>query len=155
MEVTFDNWISELTAQGLELPDGICAGARENLWSLSFAAGGLPSEAELTRFVEAAVDLRKRQVESMGAKPATFYLWHDEQAGQLRFSVARCLPDSLPFRCPVTRADAANEVIRDFLTSGRSNGLVAWSELEPVAFDTSQAGDEEPHRQRVWALRLA
>ena len=153
--MTFDDWISEMTAEGLQLPDGAGAGAAENLWSLSFSADKLPSTGDLTRFIEAAVDVRRAQAESLASKPATFYLWHDEQAGQLRFSVARCLPESLPFRCALAPADAATEIIGDYLTSSRVDGLIPWSELEPIGFDEPDTNQDQPYVLRVWALQLA
>ena len=155
MQMTFDDWISEMTAEGLELSDGPGAGATENLWSLSFSADKLPSTADLTRFIAAAVDVRRAQVESVGMKPATFYLWHDEQAGQLRFSVARCLPDSLPFQCALAPVDVANEIVGDYLTSGRLDGLIPWSELAPIGVNELETDHDQPYRLRVWALRLA
>ncbi len=88
-------------------------------------------------------------------KPATFYLWHDEQAGQLCFSVARCLPDSLPFRCEVAPADAANEIIDGYLASNRIDGLIPWSEVEPIGVDEPETNKDQPCRLRVWSLRLA
>lgn len=124
------------------------------LWSLSFSADKMPRTADLTRFIEAAVDVRRAQAESIGMKPATIYLWHDEQAGQLRFSVARCLPDSLPFRCAVAPADAANEIIGSYLTSSRVDGLIQWSELEPIGVDEAETNEDQPYHLRVWALRL-
>ena len=155
MQMPFDDWISEMTADGLELPDGAGAGAAENLWSLSFSADKLPSKADLTRFIDAAVDVRRAQAESIGMKPATFYLWHDEQAEQLRFSVARCFPESLPFRCAVAPAGAANDIIGSYLASSRVDGLIPWSDLEPIDADEPEANKAQPYRLRVWALRLA
>lgn len=158
MQSTFDDWISEMTADGLELPDGgdgAGTGARENLWSLSFSVDKLPSAAGLTRFVEAAVDVRRAQAERIGMKPATFYLWHDEQAGQLRFSVARCLPDSLPFGCTVVPTEVANDIIGNYLASNRVDGRIPWSQLEPVGADDLETDKAEPYRLRVWARRLA
>jgi hypothetical protein len=151
MPMTFDNWISEMTADGLELPDGAGAGATENLWTLPFSADKLPSKADLTAFIDAAVELRRAQAESIGMKPATFYLWHDEQAGQLRFSVARCLPDSLPFRCAVAPADAANEIIGNYLASNR---VIPWSELESIGVDEPETNKAQPYSLRVWARQL-
>jgi len=126
----------------------------EHLWSLSFSADKLPSKADLTGFIDAAVELRKAQAESIGMKPATFYLWHDEKAGQLRFSVARCLPDSLPFRCAVAPADAANEIIGNYLASNRVDGVIPWSELEPIGVDEPETNKAQPYSLRVWARRL-
>jgi hypothetical protein len=155
MQMTFDNWISEMIAERIELPDGAGAGAAENLWSLSFSADNLPSMADLTRFIEAAVNVRRDQAQSIGMKPATFYVWNDEQAGQLRFSVARCLPDSLPFRCAVAPADAANEIIGGYLASSRGEGVIRWSELEPIGVDEPETNRDQSYRLRVWALQLA
>ncbi|MCH7345476.1 hypothetical protein LZ017_19030 [Pelomonas sp. CA6] len=152
--MTFDDWILEMTGDGLELPDGRGAGASENLWSLSFPADKLPNAVDLTRFIETAVDVRRAQAKSIGRKPATFYLWHDEQAGQLRFSVARCLPDALPFRCAVKPAKAASEVVDNYLASSNVDGLIPWSELKPVCSDEAEADNAQPNPLLVWARQL-
>jgi len=155
MQKTFDDWISEMTADGLGLPDGAGTGAAENLWSLSFSADKPPNAADLTRFVEAAVDVRRAQAERIGMKPATFYLWHDKQASQLRFSVARCLPGSLPFGCAVVPAETASEIIGNYLASNSVDGLIPWSELEPGGSGDPETDKAQRYGLRVWARRLS
>jgi len=81
---------------------------------------------------------------------------HDpEQAGQLRFSVARCSPDSLPFWCAVVPAEAADEMIGNYLASNNVDGLIPSSELEPVGAAEPETYKPQPCRRRVWARRLA
>ena len=77
-------------------------------------------------------------------KPATFYLWHEEQTGQLRLSVARCLPESLPFRCAVVPTDAANEIIDGYLASNRIDCLIPCSEVQQIGDDVPAANKDQP-----------
>src|SRR5690348_6943348 len=62
---------------------------------------------------------------------ATFYVWHDEQAGQLRYSVSSRTRDNLPFRGNYRPTDDLGTIVASFL-SDDAPGLVAWKDLEPV-----------------------
>jgi hypothetical protein len=46
-----------------------------------------------------------------------FYLWYDEQAGQLRFNFITDRHKNLPFRCELKFVDHQNEILDQFLSS--------------------------------------
>ena len=58
---------------------------------------GLSADEVVTAFEETA-DLLRNQVADVGHDgPATFYVWHDQTAGQLRCSTGTCGRENLPF----------------------------------------------------------
>lgn len=159
VQYPFNDWLAEMSAESLELPEGTGAGAIANMWSMSFGAERLPDSAELKRFIDGALELRRSQAQKFEGAPLTFYLWHDEQAGQLRFSVARCMPGTLAFRRSLTAASSMDEIVDEFLASTRVDGRIPWSELEledeegaKVAVDSELLADDQP--LLVWARQL-
>ena len=60
-----------------------------------------------------------------------YYLWFDEQAGQLRFNFINSNHDKLPFRCKLVFVDSEKEIIDDFLNSNYLDGI-PWSEFKVV-----------------------
>jgi hypothetical protein len=100
-----------------------------------------------------------RAVETLGADPqvlastpVTAYVWHDEQAGQLRFSVARCTPQNLPFSTEIQHVSRVEDIVEQFLRSPYLDGVPS-SELQEVAFD--EIGVETVRKLAVWTKQLA
>ena len=60
-----------------------------------------------------------------------YYLWFDEQAGQLRFNFINSNHDKLPFGCKLVFVDSEKEIIDDFLNSNYLDGI-PWSEFKVV-----------------------
>lgn len=60
-----------------------------------------------------------------------YYLWFDEQEGQLRFNFINSKHDKLPFGCKLSFVDSEQEIIDDFLNSNYLDGI-PWSELETI-----------------------
>ena len=60
-----------------------------------------------------------------------YYLWFDEQAGQLRFNFINSNHDKLPFGCKLVFVDSEKEIIDDFLNSNYLDGI-HWSEFKVV-----------------------
>lgn len=90
--------------------------------------------------VVAAFARTARAVLERGTGPATFYVWHDEQAGQLRCSVTSRTPTTLPFGGTYYPTDDLTGIVTDFLTD-HSPGFIPWTDLTET--DEGPA-DEDP-----------
>ncbi|MEV8100138.1 hypothetical protein [Streptomyces sp. TLI_235] len=80
-------------------------------------------------FGRTAESIRLRIGDMGFAGTATFYVWHDEQAGQLQCSTGSVATDELPFGGSYVTTDDLGAVIEGFLCD-QERGLVAWSDLE-------------------------
>lgn len=145
---TFDDWITEMASDGLEFGADINEGAIKNMWVLSFAPDESPAMADLTQFIQDAVALRRSQVLEMNLAPATFYLWHDAQAGQLRFSVAQCVAESLPFRCEIVFAHSIEQIVRNYFE-------FEFDQMEAANTEDRESVDAGKFGLSVWACELA
>jgi hypothetical protein len=112
---------------------------------------GLSADEVVAAFEETAELLRDQLDVGGHAGPATFYVWHDQQAGQLRCSIRSCGREALPFTEPYRLTGDLHAIVLEFLED-RAPGAIAWGELEPVPFP------REPEPQAVgfpvWACDL-
>ncbi|MEV4278067.1 hypothetical protein [Actinoplanes xinjiangensis] len=112
---------------------------------------GLSADEVVTAFEETAAGLRDR-VAALGHRgTATFYVWHDAIAGQLRCSAGTCKPSDLPFPIEYHVTDDLRAIVVEFLED-RAPGSIVWGELEPVPFPDGP--DDEPPTLAVWAFDL-
>jgi hypothetical protein len=126
--------IAEVADQPLALdPADLTTESQTNTWWLDAAE---PQEmAELTvgqivaAFERTAEALRSRVGDMGFGGTATFYVWHDEQAGQLRCSTSSRAPDSLPFRGAYTPTDVLAPIVEHFLND-QQPGLIPWADLD-------------------------
>jgi hypothetical protein len=139
-------WIAELAIEPLLLdPADLAAEARTNTWSL----GGDPAErAEVT--AEQVVLTFEELVAALRVHiAATYYVWHDVQAGALKCSASSLTPDALPFRAAYQTTNELAPIVEEFLAE-RTPGTLLLSELHEI--DDTAAVSSPPFV--VWVRRL-
>lgn len=110
---------------------------------------GLSADEVVAAFEETAACLRSH-VAGLGHRgTATFYVWHDAVAGQLRCSAGTCKPSDLPFDAAYRLTDDLRGIVVEFLED-RAPGSIAWGELEPVPYPE----DTDTPAVSVWAFDL-
>jgi hypothetical protein len=104
-------------------------------------------------FEEAVRDLGRRLVADGVRHSGTFYVWHDDQAGQLRCSVSSREPADLPFSGQYRPTNDLAPIVAAFLNDD-APGQVAWQELEQldVHADGESAGVAP---LQVWTVTVA
>ena len=112
---------------------------------------GMSASEVVAAFEEAAEALRERVAEAQHRGPATFYVWHDGEAGQLRCSISSSAHDDLPLTAEYRVIADLAEIVTEFLED-KAPGAIAWGSLDPIPFG-------EPARPRsaafaVWACDL-
>lgn len=110
---------------------------------------GLSADEVVTAFEEIATMLRNRVADAGHRGTATFYVWHDAVAGQLRCSARTRKPSDLPFDCDYQITEDLRAIVVEFLQD-RAPGSIAWGELEPVPYPE----DETEPALAVWAFDL-
>ncbi|MEV6299780.1 hypothetical protein AB0M02_10295 [Actinoplanes sp. NPDC051861] len=109
---------------------------------------GLSADEVVAAFEETAAVLRE-QVGGNGHRgTATFYVWHDGIAGQLRCSTGSRKPGDLPFPVEYRVTEDLRGIVVEFLQD-RAPGSIAWGELEPVPYP-----EEAEPGLAVWAFDL-
>jgi hypothetical protein len=83
--------------------------------SLNIEERAITSRQELVHFFYNVMNNRKDQIRRAGVKRGMwFYVWHDQQASQLRFSLISAFHQKLPFGAE-TRPETLETIIDEFL----------------------------------------
>jgi hypothetical protein len=112
---------------------------------------GLSADEVINVFEETIALLRDQVAAMEHDGPATFYVWHDLQAGQLRCSTASRGRDELPFAEKYRTTDDLQAIIEEFLQD-RAPGAIVWGELDPVPFP--DGSEPEVVEIPVWVCDL-
>ncbi|MEK2489922.1 hypothetical protein WN990_10200 [Kitasatospora purpeofusca] len=139
-------WIAEVADEPLVLePTDRRVEWETNTWWLSAEdedRRALSVSEVVAAFERTAEGIRLRIREMGFAGVATFYVWHDEQAEQLRCSTGSVASDDLPFGGAYVPTDDLRTVVEGFL-SDQDPGVVARSDPED-GHDQSEQTVPEP-----------
>jgi hypothetical protein len=108
---------------------------------------GMSADEVVNAFEETAELLRVQVAMLPYAGPATFYVWHDGDAGQLRCSTVSCEHDALPFDAPYRATSDLHAIVKEFLAD-RAPGPLVWGAQIPVPFPADDA------ERAVWVCSL-
>ncbi|MFH8492381.1 hypothetical protein [Streptomyces longisporoflavus] len=126
-------WIAEVADEPLVLePAERRVEWETNTWSLGAAdedRGSLSVAEVVAAFERTAAAIRERIRDLGFSEVATFYVWHDKQAGQLRCSTGSVSPDELPFNGTYVASDDLGPIIEGFLADSEP-GPITWSDLD-------------------------
>lgn len=155
MNRLLQSWLDELRADGLHLSEEAGSGARENLGCVSLPSLEQVGVGELVTFLQSALEVRRELAAAQPFGPVTFYAWHDEMAGQLRFSTACCPSSALPFSAKVLLVHDPHLIVAAFVQSPFREGI-PWNELGEVASEKTADAPRlgETLGLSVWAVEL-
>jgi hypothetical protein len=150
-------WIREIADEPLLIdPAERKAEHRENTWHVSASAEdrrSVSAREVVAAFETCAARLRER-IRVLGyTGAATFYVWHDEQAGQLRCSTTSLPRDRLPFGAQVDPDAPLEEIVQAHLDDA-SPGVIPWEELDEVPFSDPDEPPAEPYVVPVWTVAV-
>ncbi|MGW4893334.1 hypothetical protein ACWEQL_13885 [Kitasatospora sp. NPDC004240] len=147
-------WIAELADEPLDLnPTDRTVEWETNTWHLNAEVEdrrSLTVPEVVAAFERTAAALRTRVHAMAHPGPVTFYVWHDDQAGQLRCSTGSVPPDDLPFGGHyIPTADLA-PLITEFLAD-TTPGVIP---IEDHDDPTDTPDEEQPPTFPVWVSNV-
>ena len=117
---------------------------RDNTWWISASPQerlGVSVDEVVSAFEEAARRVAERVRELPYTGIATFYVWHHQEAGQLRCSTSSAAPGELPFEDEYFPTHDLGTIVTEFLSDGEP-GFVRFPGLK--AFDFDPAAEVAP-----------
>jgi len=114
---------------------------------------GMSAGEVVAAFEEAAEALRERVAVAEHRGPATFYVWHDGEAGQLRCSISSSAHDELPFGSDYRVTADLHEIVTEFLED-KAPGAIAWGSLDPIPISFEESARSRSASFAVWACDL-
>lgn len=138
-------WIAELADEPLVLEPA----DRRVEWETNTRSLGAADEdrsslsvAEVVAAFERTATALRERIRDLGfSGVATFYVWHDERAGQLRCSTGSVPPDALPFHGTYVASYDLGPVVEGFLADSEP-GFIARSDLDEAQSLSEQTEPE-------------
>jgi hypothetical protein len=128
----------------------------ENLWAFGITQE-LADRTDPSDFLELFDKIkadRQQQLDNCDkAINLIYYLWHDEQAGQLRLNFINSNHAQLPFGCELEYIETEREIITAFLKSKYLDDL-PMNELEVVDGEDDDIEQEQLFRLKVYTQTL-
>ncbi len=127
--------ISEIETDEIYLTETLDELSKEieiNHWSINTDSETAMNieKADLHNFLRKVVDNRTMQLENSDKNmDLLFYLWFDEQAGNLHFNFINYKHETLPFGAKIDFEESIDAIIGDFLNSKYLDGIL-WNEIE-------------------------
>jgi hypothetical protein len=121
-----------------------------NHWSIGIDSVTAKSveQADLITFLNRVRENRVEQLRlSTVDADLLFYLWFDEQAGNLNFNFINSNHSTLPFNSEIEFVANESSIVNEFLLSNHVDGI-EWSELQDL--DDSVEGVNEVLRVKVY-----
>ncbi|MFI6093770.1 hypothetical protein [Streptomyces sp. NPDC051218] len=147
-------WIAEVADEPLVLePADRRVEWETNTWSLGATdedRSSLAVAEVVAAFERTAAAIRERIRDLSFSGVATFYVWHDKQAAQLRCSTGSVPPDALPFSGAYVASDDLGPIVEGFLADSEP-GTITWSDLDDAQSLSEQTKTEPDIRPfDVW-----
>ena len=145
--------IREVAEGSLVLTPADPAAERDNTWWLSASPQerlGLSVDELVSAFQETARRVAERVRDLPYTGTATFYVWHHQEAGQLRCSTCSAGPAKLPFDDEYFATHDLSTIVTEFLSDGEP-GFVRFPGFQAVGFPT--AADSAPFP--VWTYDVS
>jgi hypothetical protein len=144
-------WLAEVTNDAVVIcRDDINTEANSNLWSFSLTlqeASSL-SVTDVVEFSQKVVASRREWLTARRAPSMVMYWWHDEQAGQLRFSLVSTTHGRLPFQANIAVVAEFEEIAKAWLSSPYLDGI-PWTDLQEVVPEEVET-EQLPPTIAVW-----
>lgn len=128
---------------------------KNNTWLISASQEvcNTLTKEEILEFINKLVANRRKQVEQSNKNHGMFfYMWFDEQAVQLRFSLISDSHGRLPFGCIVQTISAPDLIIKSFLNS-YYHDRIPFSELT-ITEDVNSLHDDIDEESSPYVLNV-
>lgn len=134
-------------------PDDLEQEIKENTWHLSKRVNETASTRDYLMLINRIIENRKHQIASSNRGVGMiFYLWFDEQACQLRFSLINDGHTFLPFNTNIEITPVLHHIMGAFWTSD-CHGGIPFDQLEEVSVE-DYTNDPTPHSSNIlWVYK--
>ncbi len=149
-------WFAAIASEDIVVTNDPFIEAQANLWTISLTkemASNL-SIRDLCVCVSTFIERKRSEAKRKNLVPLLFYLWFDEQAGQLRFSITSIAdPSRLPFQCAINTDAKLSEIASQVLAGPHLDGI-PFEELEEEHSNSPRLRLSEPVVLDVFVTKL-